>query len=147
MWIDKNIIPALIDAVELTITEELAAQALADVETDEHYDPNDIVIFDGFVLPVLQENIAFGFYSSEMLDKGFGFLIGLIQHYLDNHGSKLSDECFGQLAILHYKYGLKKSLEYIDYIEPKYIKENNNNINRYVTRALLTIEPNKASKI
>lgn len=140
MWIDKDIIPALIDAVEKTIKSELEAFDEADFNEDEHFDGNDLVIFDSFVLHTLRENIGKGFYSSEMLDKGFAYMMGLVQWYLRAYGDELAKICFGKLARLHYEYYLKEAMSYLAYIERENVWENIDYINNYIERAILNIE-------
>ncbi len=140
MWIDKDIIPALIDAVEKTIKSELEAFDEADFNEDEHFDGNDLVILDSFVLSVLRENIGKGFYSSEMLEKGFGFMMGLVQWYLRAYGHSLPKIGYSKLVRLHYGYYLKEAMSYLAYIEPDYIWENIDYINNYIERASFNTE-------
>ena len=140
MWIDKDIIPALIDAVEKTVKSELEAVEEADFNEDEHFDGNDLVILDSFVLHTLRRNIGKGFYSVEMLDKGFGYMMGLVQWYLRAYGDTLSKTCYGKLAKLHYIFYLKEAIVYLSYIEPDYAKENIGRINNYIERAMLSTE-------
>ena len=137
MWIDKDIIPALIDAVEKTIKSELEAFDDEDFNEDEHFDGNDLVILDSFVLHTLRENIGRGFYSSEMLYKGFGFMMGMVDGYLKFDGHTLPDICFNKLARLHYEYYLKEAISYMDCIGIDNIKENANSIDAYIERAML----------
>ncbi|MBF0224091.1 MAG: hypothetical protein HQK76_01435 [Desulfobacterales bacterium] len=119
MWINKNIIPYLIEAVEVTL------------KANNIEDANDIVIFESYVIPVLKQNLEHGFYSSEMLQKGFNFLMELIPCYLKVYGDKLSNTYFGELAILYYRHKTKEFASYLNCIEPQYIKENMHNLNEY----------------
>ncbi|MBF0227659.1 MAG: hypothetical protein HQK76_19600 [Desulfobacterales bacterium] len=128
MWINKNIIPSLIEAVE----EILKANGIED--------DNDIVIFESYVLPLLKQNLEHGFNSSEMLQKGFNFLIELIPCYLEDYGDKLSNSCFGELARLYYRHKTKEFICYLNCIETEYIKENIQNINKYVERIAIKIK-------
>jgi len=135
MWIDKDIIPALIDAVEITIRSGLEAFEGDDFNEEEHFDGNDLVILDSFVLHTLKENIGRGFYSSEMLYKGFGFMMGLVRWYLSDYGHTLPNICYGKLARLHYEYYLKEAISYLGYIEPENIRENAFMIDVYIEQA------------
>lgn len=80
IWIDKEIIPLLIEAVEDEI--KCLAGKNTGLTEDEDFDPNDYAIFNSFVLPVLRENKEKGFYCEDMLWKGFIFMISLIPGYL-----------------------------------------------------------------
>ncbi len=145
MRIDKDIIPLLFDAAELTVKEELAAYDKEDFDPTIHYDPNDIIIFDSFVIPALKVNINYGFYSHEMLNKGFGFMVGLIPWYLKEYEEKIQDECFGKLALLYYNYNIKEAISYMMSFEPKQIKASIGYINEHLGFSQLKFNSGKNS--
>ena len=84
VWISKEIIPSLITIVE-NVIKKIAEDMLNGYESKgEEYDPNDGFIFEIFVLPVLKDNVDKGFYSDDLLDKGWMFLRFLMQkHNID----------------------------------------------------------------
>jgi hypothetical protein len=131
MWIDKEVIPSLIDAVELTVKEEIKAH-LCEENQDEDFDPNDIIIFQNFVIPVLEENKEAGFDSEKMLYKGFSFMVSLIPGYLKEHRNKLTPALYGKLAKLYYNHTLNGAISYVNFIDDKYIEENIENINKQI---------------
>lgn len=140
MWLSERVIPALIDAVNITLRETLEAYEADDFDPDGHYDPNDLMIFDGFVLPVLVESRNKGCESSDMLDKGFAFLMGLLPWYLKSYGDQMTDDTFGELALLFYRYQLHDTLNFLEVLEPAYLKENIDRIDRRIARSQLKLE-------
>ncbi len=81
IWIPKEIIPSLITIVE-NVIKKIAEDMLNGYESKgEEYDPNDGFIFELFVLPVLKDNLDKGFYSDELLDKGWMFLRLLMKEH------------------------------------------------------------------
>jgi hypothetical protein len=141
MWVGKEIIPALIDAVEITIRETLEAYEQDDLDANDCYDPNDLTIFASFVLPVLNGNVQCGFHGSAMLGKGFGFMMGLVPWYLNSHQDSLSKSCFGELVLLHFRYQMKEALAYVNHWEPEWVIANLDRINQQVENAKFTIGP------
>jgi hypothetical protein len=139
MWIVPEIIPALIDAVQTAITESVAVLDNEDWTRNDGYDPNDLMILDGFVLTTLKENIQFGFFASEMLDKGFSFMMGMVPAYLREKGEQLAPKVFGELARLHLQYALKTALARVQSLDAEYLRENLSTINREIDWARLDI--------
>jgi len=119
IWIAKEIIPLLIDAVEHEM-KYLAGKNVGLTE-DEDFDPNDYVIFKSFVLPVLRENKGKGFYCEEMLRKGFAFMISLIPACLNKHKDTIDANLYGKMARVYYNYSLNNADSYINSIDDKYI--------------------------
>ena len=136
MWIDKEIIPALIDATEQYIKAGLEALDL-EPENFDVYDPNDLTIFDGFVLPVLKDKIHTGFESDEMIEKGFRFMVGLVQNYLIEYGSSLTRACLGKLIILYYQFYITEVRKYFKHMDKDTIQENIPNINNFIDQIQL----------
>jgi hypothetical protein len=137
MKISKDAVPPLIDAVKTTLEEELAAHDRHDFDEEEHYDPNDLIIFDSFVLPVLENAVETGFDSEEMLYKGFSFMVFLIPWYLNNHSSKLSPPVYGELAKIYYTYCLKDALRDVTDIGNDHLWENVKGINQQIKSCML----------
>ncbi len=130
IWIDKEIIPLLIDAVEDEI-KYLVSRATEFTE-DEDFDPNDCVIFNSFILPVLKENKEKGFYCEEMLQKGVSFMMALIPACLKKYRDKIDVNLYGKMARMYYNYSLNNAASYVNSIDEKYIVENIENINKYI---------------
>jgi hypothetical protein len=130
IWIDKEIIPFLIDAVEIELKEKPSING--DSDGKEQFDPNDYVIFQSFVLPVLRETKETGFNSEQMLHKGFSFMVSLIPLYLRDYSEKVRGTLYGRLAKIYYNYTLNNASLYLNSIEEKYIEENTENINKYI---------------
>lgn len=137
MKISRNAIPPLIEAVKTLLDEELAAYERDDVREDEHYDPNDLVIFDSFVLPVLEDARDMGFETDDMLDKGFAFMVSIIPHWLNTHGDDLPGPVYGELARVYYRHTLDEATRYLDLIEDKNLRESVGSVNRYIEWCLL----------
>lgn len=137
MRISKDAVPPLIDAVKTTLKEELAAYDQDDFKQDEHNDPNDLIIFDSFVLPVLEDALETGFDSEEMLHKGYSFMVFLIPSYLNNHSSELSPPVYGELAKIYYTYCLEDALRYVTMLGNDHLWENIKGINRHIESAML----------
>lgn len=89
MWIDRMLLPTMIEAVQAAI-DEAKAECEAGPDGELCFDPNDIFILDVFVLSVLEDHRDTGFDSDDMLDKGFGFLLGLLPGYLMAHRDSLT---------------------------------------------------------
>lgn len=137
MRISKDAVPPLIEAVKSTVEEELAAREQDDFDEDERYDPNDLIIFDSFVLPVLENALETGFESEEMIEKGFSFMVFLIPWYLNNHSSKLSPPVYGELAKIYYTYCLEDALRYMVGLGNDNLWENIKGINRRIEFCML----------
>jgi hypothetical protein len=132
MWVDREIIPLLIDAVGIKIKEELKIQEDDEANQSEDFDPNDLVIYQSFVLPVLLEKKEKSFDSEEMLHKGFSFMISLIPGYLKEYRKTIDKNQYGKLSKLYYNHRLNEAIIYLNSIEEKYIEENTGNINSYI---------------
>ena len=117
MWVPKEVVPYLIEEVRELIRN-------ADEGRLEPYDANDLVIFEGFVLPVLEDSLEGGFYSDEMLDKGFGFLIGLIPGILNERRSRIDPAHFGILARLYHRHTIERILTWLDHVDDRWYEEN-----------------------
>lgn len=92
-------------------------------DEDQPWDPNDLIIFYAFVLPVLEDHPE-GFDSSEMLDKGFGFLIGLIPALLNQRRAEMDPAHFGMLARLFHRHSIERILHWIDRMDDAWYEEN-----------------------
>lgn len=112
MRVPKEAVPYLADEVR-----DLLAAA------DENFDGNDFVIFEAFVLPVLEGNPE-GFESDEMLDKGFSFLIGLIPDLLNRRRAEMDPTHFGMLARLYHRHTIERILGWIDGLDDAWYEEN-----------------------
>jgi hypothetical protein len=132
MWIESDLIPALIDAVGIKIKEEMDIQEDSASRPDENFDRNDLIIFHSFVLPVLKENKEKGFSSEQMLKKGFSFMVSLIPYYLKNYRERIKRDLYGKLAKIYYNHSLNNASLYLNSIENEYIEENIENINKYI---------------
>lgn len=148
IWIPKETIPHLIKAVQVTFDlqmkafeKELEASENGEVVSDEDIDPNDLVIFNGFVLPVLKEFQEEGFDSGEMLQKGFRFMVYLIPWYLNTYVQEISKTDYGKLAKVFYQYSLDEMSIYLTYIEDEHLKENIKNINAKILACAKSIAP------
>lgn len=137
MKISKDAVPPLIEAVKTTLEEELAAYEQDDFNADKHYDPNDLIIFQSFVLPVLEDALESGFDSEEMLEKGFSFMVCLIPWYLNNHSSRLSPPAYGELARIYYTYCLEDALRYVSLLGNDHLWENIKHINQHIESCML----------
>lgn len=131
MFIEKEIILLLIDAVEIAVKEEENLHLNEELQ-NEDFDPNDIIIFQNFVIPVLKEHKETGFNSDKMLSKGFYFMVSLIPGYLKEHRRNISRELYGKLAKLYYNHMVNKAISYVNSIEDQYIEENTANINKHI---------------
>ena len=132
MWIDREIIPLLIDAAGIKIKEEEQIQEDDRDNRIEDFDPNDMVIYRSFVLPVLEKNKETGFHSQEMLNKGFSFMISLIPGYLKEYRKNIDKNQYGKLSKIYYNHRLSEAIAYLNSIDEKYIEENIENINSYI---------------
>ena len=130
IWIDKEIIPLLIDAVEDEI--KCLAGKNTGLTEDEDFDPNDYAIFNSFVLPVLRENKEKGFYCEDMLWKGFIFMISLIPGYLKKNNGIIDRAACGKLVRIYYNHSLNTASSYVNSIDDRYMEENIENINKYI---------------
>ncbi|MEQ8221891.1 MAG: hypothetical protein ABRQ37_06280 [Candidatus Eremiobacterota bacterium] len=130
IWIDKEIIPLLIDAVEHEM--KCLAGKNTGLTEDEDFDPNDYFIYNSFVLPVLKENKEKGFYCEEMLRKGFSFMLSLLPACLKKHKDTMDANLYGKMARIYYNYSLNNATSYVNSIDEKYIAENIENINKYI---------------
>ncbi len=130
IWIDKEIIPMLIKAVEDEM-KNMAGRSI-DFPEDEDFDLNDYVIFNSFVLPVLKENKEKGFYCEDMLWKGFAFMISLIPGYLKKNSGIIDRTAYGKLVRIYYNHSLNTASSYVNSIDDGYMEENIENINRYI---------------
>lgn len=137
MRISKDAVPSLVDAVKITLEEELAAQDSEDFDPERHYDPNDLILFEAFVLPVLEDALESGFDSGDMDGKGFGLLIGLIPWYLNSRSGALGRPVCGVLAKIYYTHMLEEALSYMNHIAIEHLWENIGNINRRIEPCLL----------
>lgn len=124
MWVPKEAIPYLIEEVAALVEEAIVQADLPDADPRTQWDPNDIIIFEGFVLTVLREKQATGFDSEEMLYKGFGFLMGLIPSLLGQKRKTMPPSHFGTLAKLFHEYQLGRALEYARRVPEDCYEEN-----------------------
>lgn len=111
MWIPPETLPWLLEEVK-----ELLADALAR-DDDGGWDPNDLIIWDGFVRPVLEDKLGSGFDSEEMLHKGFGFLVELIPGILERRAPPA--RAFGALARVYHAEKLRRALDWVGSFEPE----------------------------
>lgn len=137
MKISKDAVPPLLEAMKTILEAELAAREQDEFNEDEHYDPNDLVIFDSFVLPVLEDALETGFDSEDMLEKGFSFLVSLIPWCLNKRAAGLSKPVYGELAKIYYTYSLEDALRYVTMLGNEYLWENVDRINGHIESSML----------
>ncbi|QRN94320.1 hypothetical protein JRI60_35030 [Archangium violaceum] len=84
-------------------------------EGNDWVDPNDYFIWQAFILDVLEEKRDSGFHQDEMLDKGYGFLMGCIPAYLKQE-RELETSHRGGLMRLYVRWTLEGEMAYIGFL-------------------------------
>lgn len=114
-------------------------------EAIEWADPNDYIIWESFVIPVLEEAQASGFYPHEMIDKGYGFLLGNIPYLLQGN-TEISKEDKSGLLRLFCVHELERTLDYAQAINPEWFSANMDRVFHYLERVIQILQPAKESK-
>ncbi|PTL80298.1 hypothetical protein DAT35_30380 [Vitiosangium sp. GDMCC 1.1324] len=84
-------------------------------EGNDWVDPNDYFIWQAFILDVLEERRDSGFQRDEMLDKGYGFLMGCIPAYLKQE-RQLDASHRGGLMRLYVHWTLEWATDYAGHL-------------------------------
>ncbi len=135
MWIEKEIVPLLIDAVERILEAEAPVPGADDDVAESAPDPNDPVIFRAFVLPALHTGLDKGFDSGDMLAKGFRFLMNAIPWYLRERAEEsLVPSIYGKLVKAYVLFALADLAGYVSSVPDEYVRENLSGIKEKIDR-------------
>lgn len=127
IFLDADVVSCLIQWVEQEIDE---ARKHPDEIEYGGWDPNDLVIFNTFVLPVLHKHRHTGVDSREILDKGYGFITINIPNIIKN--TNISIETKGKLMKIGYIAYTKTISDYVMDLNPKSMVESRKYIENYV---------------
>ncbi|WP_257456253.1 hypothetical protein [Archangium lipolyticum] len=104
-------------------------------EGNDWVDPNDYFIWQGFILSVLEENLDSGFQRDEMLDKGYGFLMGCIPAYLKQE-QELETSLRGGLMRLYVHWTLEWVMNHASFLSDANWPANLPSVQQHLRRVL-----------
>lgn len=139
---EQKLIPAYLTKHLLVLAQDFTNEMREVLENykegdnkNEWADPNDYIIWESFILPVLEDAQDTGFYPHEMLDKGYDFLLGNIPYLLQTH-KEISSEDQSGLLRLFCMHELERTLNYAEAIDPKWFSQNTDRVLGYLKRVI-----------
>jgi len=123
-FVSAQAVPYLEKWVKDLVAGWLARNEGKDGTQDADWDPNDIVIFDGFVLPVLQDARGKGFKADQMIDKGYRFLMSNIAAVVTETVPEQDRAARGELIKLGYAFECAQLLERCGFTPDENVWEN-----------------------
>lgn len=129
MLIDQKIVPYLIKLVEYEIQQgrQELEQDLPEFSLSAFSNPNDLTILHSSVLPLLRDSLDEGFEVEDMLDKGWGFVCGMLPRLLattEFNGTFIPDEVRGKLARIFWDHWIDTMKDTYDSFEDKDLPAN-----------------------
>lgn len=108
-FLDPDIIESVIPWVQ-----EKIRYCYDTIDSDEYdsFDPNDVMIFESFILPELVEHRLSGIESDNLLQKWYGFIVANIATIIQSR-EQMSNETRGKLIRIWYEWECGKLLSYI----------------------------------
>jgi len=73
---------------------------------------------------VLEDSLESGFADTDMLDKGFGFMIALIPSLLARRGDQMPGLHYGMLAKLYHLHMIERALDRVKGLDEEWYREN-----------------------